>query len=373
MEAVGQLAGGVAHDFNNILSAIIGYGSLLQMKMAADDPLKVNVEQILEAADRAAQLTQSLLAFGRKQLITVKRLDLNEIIRKVEDLLRRLIGEDIDLETCLSETPLPVMADSGQMEQVLMNLATNARDAMPSGGLLALGTEKKVLDAEFTKVHGYGKAGEYAVVSVTDTGMGMSEETRRRIFEPFFTTKETGRGTGLGLAIVYGVVKQHGGYIDVYSEQGKGTAFRIYLPLSRSEAKEEKKEETGRDPSGGTETILVAEDDEAIRRLSGSVLKEFGYSVILVEDGEDAVAKFREHMQRIDLVMLDMIMPKKNGREAYGEIKKIKPDIKVLFASGYAADIIQGKGIAEEGLDFIMKPVSPMDLLRKVREILDGK
>jgi two-component system NtrC family sensor kinase len=372
MEAIGQLAGGVAHDFNNILSAIIGYGSLTQMKMKDDDPLKHNVEQILASAERASQLTRSLLAFGRKQIITMKRLDLNDVIKRVESLLVRLIGEDIEFGTRLSKTALTVMADSGQIEQVLMNLATNAKDAMPDGGTLAIRTEKGKLDAEFIKMHGYGKAGEYAVISVTDTGSGMTEETRQRIFEPFFTTKETGKGTGLGLAIAYGIVKQHDGYITAYSAPGRGTTFMVYLPLVAA-APEEKREETGGYPAGGTEKILVAEDDTALRKLSESILKEFGYRVVTAIDGEDAITEFRKDVNGIDLIVLDLIMPKKNGREVYDEIKKMKPGIKVLFASGYTADIIHKKGILDEGLDFMMKPISPRDLVRKVREILDRK
>jgi len=371
MEAIGQLAGGIAHDFNNILSAIIGYGDTMKRNMAADDLLRPHLEQILESADRAAQLTKSLLAFSRNQVMNPKPADMNEIVRKIEQFLLRVIGEDIELKTKLADRKLPVLVDTGQIDQALMNLATNARDAMPRGGVLTIDTDVMTIDDDFGRAHGYGRPGEYVLVTVTDTGIGMNEETRLRIFEPFFTTKEMGKGTGLGMSIVYGIVKQHSGYINVYSEPGQGTMFRIYLPLIRDAATEEIKPEVRAYPARGTETILVAEDDATLRKLSDSVLKEFGYTVILAEDGEDAIEKFKQNSDSIKLLVLDMIMPRKNGKEAYEAIKKINPDIKVLFASGYTADIMHKKGILDEGLEFVMKPLSPMDLLRKVREILD--
>jgi PAS domain S-box-containing protein len=372
MEAVGQLAGGVAHDFNNILSAIIGYGHVLFEKMEEADPLRVNVEQILEAAEKAADVTHSLLAFSRKQIFNLKPVDINEVIRKMERFLSRVIGEDVELKTLLHEAQLPVLADNGQMEQVLMNLAMNARDAMPRGGSLTITAGRFVLDDAFVAAHGYGERGGYALISVNDTGKGMDEETRSRIFEPFFTTKEMGKGTGLGLAMVYGIIKQHGGYINVYSEPGRGATFRIYLPLS-SGAIEQGQEtpEVTATSAGGTETILVAEDDAAIRRLLEIVLREYGYSVVMAADGEEAVKKFMENRDRIDLLLFDMIMPKKNGREAYEEIRKIRPEIKTIFASGYTADVVHKEGVLAEGAEFLLKPISPKDLVRKVRETLD--
>jgi CheY-like chemotaxis protein len=263
------------------------------------------------------------------------------------------------------------MADSGQIEQVLMNLATNARDAMPHGGLLTIETELVELDEQYIKTHAVEAPGMYARISVTDTGIGMDEKTRERIFEPFFTTKEMGRGTGLGLAIVYGIIKQHNGYINVYSEPGKGTTFRIYIPLIKPEFKEVESMVLSA-PKGGTETILIAEDDTEVRRITKEVLENFGYKVIEAVNGVDAINKFIENKDRIRLLLFDLIMPKKNGREAYEEIRKIMPDIKVLFTSGYPADIIHEKGVLEEGINFISKPVSPDDLLRKVREVLDN-
>jgi PAS domain S-box-containing protein len=372
MEAVGQLAGGIAHDFNNILTAIIGYGNIIQMKMDKDDPLQVNLDSILAAAEKAAVLTQSLLAFSRKQIIQTKPVDLNKIVRNIEKILIRIIGEDIELRTKLAIEELNVLADSSQLEQVIMNLATNARDAMPNGGTLSLETGRTELGAEFKRTHGFGEPGRYALLTVSDTGEGMDEETKKRIFEPFFTTKEVGKGTGLGLAMVYGIIKQHAGFINVISKSGKGTAFIVYFPLIEPE-REEKRPEELLSPKRGTETILIAEDDETIRVLTGEVLKQFGYSIIEAKDGKDAIQKFMEHRDKIHLLILDLIMPEKNGKEAYDEIRKSRPDIKVLFVSGYAADIIQKKGILNQGLHFVFKPISPVHLLKKVREVLDKK
>ncbi|MDP2278757.1 MAG: response regulator, partial [Nitrospirota bacterium] len=296
----------------------------------------------------------------------------NAIIRMVEKLLLRIIGEDIKVETILHEGAVDVFADSGQIEQVLMNLATNARDAMPECGTFTIETEVIDIDNEFVKIHGYGKPGAYALITATDTGTGMDEATRERIFEPFFTTKEFGKGTGLGLSIVYGIIKQHDGYINCYSEIGKGTAFKIYLPVFKTEVKEAKPAETvGIPPARGTETILLAEDEESVRRLIRDVLKESGYKVIEAVDGEEAVSKFMENKDAIDLLLLDVVMPKMSGREAYEIIKKVKPDIKLLMTSGYSADFISKKGMLEEGLNFLAKPMSPTNLLKKVREALD--
>lgn len=344
MEAIGKLAGGIAHDFNNVLTAIIGFGSLLRANMSKEDPLLSYVEHILTSSERAASLTQQLLAFSRKQIISPKSVNLNEIIKRVEKLLLRLIGEDIELKTILTDKDLTAMADSGQIEQVLMNLATNARDAMPNGGFLTIETELVELDKEYIKTHAVEAPGIYARISVADTGIGMDEKTRERIFEPFFTTKEMGKGTGLGLAIVYGIIKQHNGYINVYSEHGKGTTFRIYIPLVGSEFKEVEVP-TLPAPKGGVETVLVAEDDTEARKLTREVLDGAGYKVIEAVNGEDAINKFMENKDKIQLLLFDLIMPKKNGREAYEEIRKIRPDIRVLFTSGYPADIIHEKGV----------------------------
>jgi PAS domain S-box-containing protein len=371
MEAVGQLAGGIAHDFNNILSAIIGYGSILQMRVKQDDPLRHNIDQILGSADRAATLTQSLLSFSRKQIINLKPLKLNKVVEKTRNFLTRLIGEDIELRTILSSLDPTVLADAGQVEQVLMNLATNARDVMPEGGTLFLETDSVELDEAFVKEHPYGKPGTYMLLSVTDSGAGMDEQTRARIFEPFFTTKELGKGTGLGLAIVYGIIKQHHGYIHVYSEKGMGTTFKIYLPVIEDKVEGKKEEALEQEVIGGGETILVAEDDATVRKLVTTVLRSFGYTVIEAADGDEAVARFSEHADSIDLVLTDTIMPKKNGREAFGEMRKIRPDVPALFTSGYSKEVLRNKKVIDDDPDFILKPVTPRELLKRVRETLD--
>ncbi len=371
IEAVGLLAGGVAHDFNNILTAIIGYANIVKMKMEKDDPQKDLMDQILRSSERGANLIQSLLAFSRKQLISPKPIDLNIIIRNVQKLLSRVITEDIELKVSLDERHLTIMADSGQMEQILINLATNAKDAMPHGGSLTIKTEIANIDELFIRKHGFGDEGEYALLSVADNGLGIDEKTKERIFEPFFTTKEVGRGTGLGLAMVYGAIKQNGGYITVESEPGKGTTFNIYLPLVKTAAREGEASKIVEIIKGGTETILIAEDDESLRELAGSVLKEFGYTVIEAKDGADATLKFHEHREKVKLLILDVIMPKKNGKEVFDEIKNISPDIKALFVSGYTSEIVHKKGIIDVGLNFLPKPILPNQLLKKVREILD--
>jgi CheY-like chemotaxis protein len=370
MEAVGQLAGGIAHDFNNILTAIIGFGTLLQMETERDHPLHSYVTQILTSANRAANLTQALLAFSRKQIISPKPVDLNEIIRGVKNILSRIIGEDIELSIVLTNENLIAMADSSQMEQILMNLATNARDAMPNGGSIIISTSRVEIDNEFIKIHGYGKPGSYALISIEDTGYGIDEETKKRIFEPFFTTKEVGKGTGLGLSMVYGIIKQHDGYINLYSQTGIGTTFKMYVPLIQSKIKDI--EQTAFPfLKGGDETVLIAEDDVQVRELTKEVLVEFGYKVIEAKDGVDAVKVFNENKDEIQLLILDVVMPKKNGKEAYDEIKDVRPEVKAIFISGYTEDMIYKKGILEEGLNFTSKPILPDELLRKVREVLD--
>ncbi|MEW6714477.1 MAG: response regulator [Nitrospirota bacterium] len=368
MEAIGQLAGGIAHDFNNMLNVIIGYASLMQMNMSHEDPKLEQVKEILNAGDRAAHLTKGLLTFSRKQVMEVRRINLNEIIEGFKRMLARIIGEDIELRIIPSEQALTLKADIVQIEQVLLNLASNAKDAMPKGGILTIETMPVSTDSAFIKTHGFGEPGVYALITVSDTGEGMDDRTREKIFEPFFTTKEFGKGTGLGLSIVYGIIKQHNGYINCYSEPGKGTTFKIYLPLIKEEAEKVEIAETEL-PKGGTETILVAEDDASVRDLTKQILEGFGYTVIEAVDGIDAVNKFKENKDNVHLLLFDLIMPNKNGKDAYEDIQGIRHDIKVIFTSGYAADIIQRFGI-EDGIDFISKPVSPHELLRKVRDML---
>jgi PAS domain S-box-containing protein len=371
MESIGTLAGGIAHDFNNILSVILGYGEMTLTEMAKDDPMRPNLEHMIEAGERAAHLTKELLLFSRKQPLDRKPADLNEIIRRLEKFLIRVIGEDIEFTTKLHEGELPVLADSNQLEQVFMNLATNARDSMKEGGAFSITTEQIMLDDEVISTYGLNKPGRYALISVSDTGDGMNEETRQRVFEPFFTTKEVGKGTGLGLSVVYGILKQHEGVVNVYSEPGIGSTFRIYLPLIASWQKEENEEPEAEYPKGGTETILLAEDSENVRKLMESVLKGHGYTVIVAVDGEDAVRKFQENKDRVDLLFFDVIMPKKSGKEAYDEIVKINPKVKTLFATGYSADIVRSKAFLGDGATVIYKPIAPMDILREVRNILD--
>jgi PAS domain S-box-containing protein len=370
MEAIGTLAGGIAHDFNNILTVISGFGSLLQMDIPEDDPKRAYIDQVLASSEKAAQLTQGLLAFSRKQQIILKPLDINDTIRATSKLLKTLLTEDIGLKTKLSEETAIAMADASQMDQILFNLAANARDAMRQGGTFTVETKIVELDDDFIRMHGYGESGKYVLLSVSDTGIGMDEATKSKIFDPFFTTKEVGRGTGLGLSTVYGIVKQHNGYITVYSEPGRGTTFHIYLPLINQIINEEK--ETRTPVKGGDEAILIAEDDDAVRGLIKTVLTEYGYSIIEAVDGEDAIDRFKKTEKRIDLIILDTVMPKKNGREVCDEIRKIKPDSKVLFTSGYTRDIILDKGMVEgDTFEFILKPIAPYALLQKVRQVLD--
>ena len=372
MEAVGQLAGGVAHDFNNILSAILGYSHLILNKVKDDDPVKNYVEEIMKSSKRAAVLTQSLLAFSRKQAVTLAVIDLSEVIKGNEAFLRRLIREDIELKINCAGEPLTVLADRGQIEQVIMNLVANARDAMPNGGKLSIETLPVTLDQNFVEAHGYGTAGAYVLFSVYDSGFGMDKETQSHIFEPFFTTKEQGQGTGLGLSMAYGIVKKHDGFINIYSEPGTGTIFKIYLPRVQSTAQVEKieiKETTAL--RGGVETILVGEDDAALLRLSKKVLNHYGYNIIEAVNGQDAVEKFVTYQDSIHLVILDAIMPKKNGREACQEMRMVRPDLKAVFVSGYAKDIFTGGNALDGNSIFIQKPVSPNELVAKVREMLD--
>jgi nitrogen-specific signal transduction histidine kinase/ActR/RegA family two-component response regulator len=370
MEAIGTLTGGIAHDFNNILTAIIGYTTMMQLELDEEHPLQRKVGEILRASERAASLTRSLLAYSRRQAGNPAPTGLNAIINNIDILLQRLIPENIELRSQLAPEELSIMADSGQIEQVIMNLVVNARDAMPEGGVLSLSTESMALDREFVAKHGYGRPGSYALLAVADSGVGMDEKTRDRIFEPFFTTKAPGKGTGLGLAMVYGIVKQHAGFINCYSEPGHGTVFRIYLPLIDAPAEMETAQ-ADQELRGGDETILLVEDDAVIREMVGELLEEFGYRVIKAVDGEDAVQTFRGAAAEVQLVILDVIMPKRNGKEAYDEISRIRPGVKALFMSGYTADIITDSLIKGDPRHFVSKPISISELLGKVRDLLD--
>ena len=369
MEAVGTLAGGIAHDFNNILTIIMGFGTMLQTAVKQSDLARKYVDQIIATSQKAANLTKSLLAFSRKQPISLVPISINATIRGTEKLLKRLLTEDVELKVSLASDDIIILADSTQIDQILFNLATNSRDAMKTGGMLSISTMPFNMTRSFKEIHGFGNPGRYALLTVSDTGCGMSERVREKIYDPFFTTKELGKGTGLGLSTVYGIVKQHNGYIDVSSEPGKGTTFSIYFPMI--EIPSEQKKMVAPDVEGGAETILVAEDDEIVRLLIKEVLTMYGYTVIEAEDGQDAVDKFNELKTTIDLIILDSVMPKKNGRETYDEVRRIDPHAKTLFISGYTKDIILDKGVEDGKVDFIMKPILPDILLAIVREILD--
>lgn len=370
METVGTLAGGIAHDFNNILTTIIGYGSLVQMKIGDENPaIKAYIEQIISASQKAADLTHSLLAFSRKQAIEPKIETINNILIRIKKLLDRLLTEDIELQICFADPDLTIMADITQIDQVLINLTTNARDSMPQGGKIVIAATSAELNDELAKSYQLMEPGTYVLISVTDTGCGMDKKTKEKIFEPFFTTKEVGKGTGLGLSMIYGIIKQHNGYINVFSEINKGTTFQIYLPTIKNVFKET--ENVSLNTRGGNETILIAEDNFDIRELLKEILDSKGYKVFESFNGEDAVITFIEHKDSIDLLLLDVVMPKKNGKTAYDEIRKIKPDIKVLFISGHTGDIVLEKGVQSGSVNFISKPLLLDELLLKVREILD--
>ncbi|WP_246399447.1 PAS domain S-box protein [Geomonas silvestris] len=373
MEAIGQLAGGVAHDFNNILTVIMGFGQLLQHSLSGDPANTANLKQILDAANRASHLTSSLLAFSRKQVMLLQLVELNDLTRNHTRFLSRIIGEDVKLETVLSPENLGINADAGQIEQVLMNLATNARDAMPNGGSLRIATEAVYLDQEFCRQHGYGVVGRYALLSISDTGTGMDAEMQQKIFEPFYTTKPSGRGTGLGLSIVYGIIKQHGGYITIESTCGIGTTFRIYLPLTGSGAGERAGQSAADAPRGGKETILVVEDDAMVRNMVDSVLRSYGYSVVLAENGEEALSIFETRWQEISLALLDVVMPGMNGRQVCEALRALAPQLKVLFLTGYTADVIKDRGILVDGIDLIPKPAQSDVLAKKIRDMLDAR
>ena len=369
MEAVGTLAGGVAHDFNDILTVIMGFGNLMQMSIDKDDIHRPYIDQMVASSQRAADLTQSLLAFSRKQLITLEPHAVNEVVAGTTKLLVRLLREDIGLTTNLTDEDTVCPLDVTQIGQVLMNLATNARDAMPHGGSLTITTERVMLDESFKKTHGFGRMGEYVRLSVSDTGTGMDEGTMERIFEPFFTTKEVGKGTGLGLASAYGIVKQHGGYITVESLPFNGTTFDIYLPLINPPSQQEAP--AAGETKRGTETILIVEDDWDVRNMLSRILESHGYTTIEAGDGDDAIRVHHEHKEKIDLIILNVVMPGRNGKEALDEITRTNPEIKAIFVSGYTGDIVIDKGIQSEGVDFLQKPLSVTALLAKVREVLD--
>ncbi len=371
MEAIGILAGGVAHDFNNLLTVIQGNCELILFGLSEGHPLRRGIEQISGAAHRAADLTRQLLAFSRRQILEPKIIDLNEVVHHIEKMLKRIIGEDIRLETILAKDLGSVRADPSQIEQVIFNLAVNARDAMPNGGTLTVETSNVELDEHYAKTHLSVLPGPYVMLSIADTGIGMTPEVKERIFEPFFTTKEKGKGTGLGLSTVYGIVKQSNGYIWVYSEPGQGTTFKIYFPRV-DEVPSEKVEKEGRlEIPRGTETILLVEDDEPVRMMTSRMLTQFGYRVLLSSDPLQAIQLFEKEIGSIDLILTDVVMPAMSGREMMKQIHLRHPGVKVLYMSGYTDNAIAHHGILDEGIDYIQKPFTLEGLLQKVRDVLD--
>jgi PAS domain S-box-containing protein len=372
MEAVGQLAGGVAHDFNNLLTVIMSYSSLLLADQGTAPAVRGDIQEISDAAERAAALTRQLLAFSRKQVLQLRAVNVNGVVIDVERMLRRLIGEDISLTTNLDPDLALINADAGQLEQVLINLAVNSRDAMPGGGALTITTDNAELSDEHGSRHLGAAPGRYVMVAVTDTGSGMTKEVQQRLFEPFYTTKGVGKGTGLGLATVYGIVKQSGGDIYVYSELGQGTTFKVYFPcmtkvvdlmLTTAEYRAV--------APRGSETILLAEDDDALRALGARVLVALGYNVLLARTGREALRIVADHQGPIDLIATDVVMPEMNGSQLVEKVLEARPDIRVLFMSGYTDDEVMRRGVIDGQTAFLQKPFTPDLLAHKVREVLD--
>jgi two-component system, cell cycle sensor histidine kinase and response regulator CckA len=369
VEVMGQLAGGVAHDFNNLLTVIGGFTALTLDTFSADDPRRADLEEIQKATKRGSDLTRQLLAFARRQALAPTVIDLNTVIDHTRTMLERLIGEDIQFVTVLAENLGRVQADAGQIEQVMMNLVINARDAMPNGGTLTIETQDVELDDGYVRAHTGVQAGRYVMIAVSDTGVGMPREVLSRLFEPFFTTKAPGHGTGLGLATAYGIVRQSGGDIWVYSEVGQGTTFKVYLPCV-----EQPLDEAAARPTHGslrgTETVLLAEDDRAVRVLARRVLEAYGYRVLEATDGGEAIDVAKRHNGHIDLLVTDVVMPQMSGREVADAVAAIVPGIRTLYLSGYTASVIARRNVLESGMSFLEKPFTPTSLAAKVREVL---
>jgi len=370
LEGVGQLAGGIAHDFNNLLTVITGFSALAMRGLHPEDPLLANLEEIQKASARAASLTRQLLAFSRRQVLQPKILNLDSVVSEMEKMLQRLIGENIDLRAVLEPKLGNVEADPGQIEQIILNLVVNARDSMPEGGKITIETDNVYLDEDYAKTHVGAQPGPHVMLAVSDTGSGMDVNTRARIFEPFFTTKELGKGTGLGLSTVYGIVKQSGGNIWVYSELGRGTTFKIYLPRVDEDAQSYEASAARGQAIQGTETILLVEDEEMLRKLARQTLTMCGYQVLDAANGQSAISLCEEYQDPIDLVVTDVIMPGMSGREAANHLLQLKPEMRVLFMSGYTDEAIVHQGVLEEGANFIQKPFTPDSLATKVREVL---
>jgi CheY-like chemotaxis protein len=371
MEAIGQLAGGVAHDFNNVLTIVSGYSQLLLSQTDLNEAARDKIHEISQAGERAASLTRQLLAFGRRQVLEPKVLDINALVTGTEKMLRHTIGEDIDLGTALDPQLARVTADPGQIEQIILNLAVNARDAMPQGGKLTIETANVELDESYTRTHATAKPGSYVMLAVSDTGCGMTPEVMHRAFEPFFTTKDPGKGTGLGLATVYGIVQQSGGHIGLYSELGRGTILKVYLPRTEAEAPSVESWQETRVLPAGSETVLLVEDDDSVRALSRSVLEMSGYTVLEASGGREALSVCEQHSGPIQIVVTDVVMPEMGGRILAQQVSALRPGIKVLYVSGYTDDTVIRHGVLEAGAAFLQKPFTPVALANKVRDVLD--
>jgi two-component system, cell cycle sensor histidine kinase and response regulator CckA len=369
MEAVGTLAGGIAHDFNNALTGIIGFADLLRMRLGKEPKLQGDVDEILKCAERASTLTRQLLAFARRQVIEPVALDLNTVVRDISRLMKKVSGEQVEVRTRLTDGIPCILADRGQLEQVLLNLCLNSRDSMPGGGEFRVSTDAVAWEGERAEDQAVMPAGQYVLLAVADNGTGMDDATRKRAFEPYFTTKARGKGTGLGLSMVYGIVKQNGGFVFLDTRPGKGTTFRVYFPASEavSAEKEEKREAAVK---GGAETILLAEDEEAIRTLAERSLRGYGYEILTARDGAEALALFEAHPE-ISIAVLDVVMPRMGGKEAFDAMRLLRPDLKTLFTSGYSVDRIHDSFVLLPGIEFLPKPYGPASLARRVREVLD--
>jgi CheY-like chemotaxis protein len=372
MEAIGRLAGGVAHDFNNLLSVILGYCDILLGDLQPGEPMRADLESVRRSGQQAADLTRQLLAFSRQQVLALRVLDLNDVVRNADKMLGRLLGEDIELSATCCDGAARVRVDPGQIDQVIMNLAINARDAMPRGGKLTVETSRILLDADYAAANPGVSPGAHVVLAVSDTGVGIAHEVQPRIFEPFFTTKDRGKGTGLGLSTVFGIVQQSGGHVTVYSEPGAGTTFRIYLPESQEE------ETVAPAPAepitlSGTETILLVEDQEQVRQVAREILRRQGYTVLAASDVDEAIRLCARHELPIALLLTDVVMPRMSGPELAQQLMKLRPEMKVIFMSGYTEQAVVKHGVLDAAAVYLSKPLVPAVLARRVREVLDGK